>query len=193
MSYLYQIIFLLEERSMSEMLNVLLPRIIPENITYKCIAHEGKQNLEKSIPRKLTALKNTKRFIILRDKDSGDCIKIKQNLAQLCQQANRQDTLIRIPCHELEAWFLGDLEAVEKGFKIKQGELSKLQNKKKYRNPDNIGSPKQELRKLVNNYQPINGSRTIAKHLNLDSNNSKSFQVFIQGLKKVIAELENNN
>ena len=91
MSFDYHIIFLLEEPSMKEMLQVLLPQIIPNEITYQCIAHEGKQDLEKSIPRKLRALKNTKRFIILRDKDSGDCIKIKQNLAQLCQQANRQD------------------------------------------------------------------------------------------------------
>ena len=99
MSYLYQIIFLLEERSMSEMLNVLLPRIIPENINYKCIPHEGKQDLEKSIPRKLKSFPQQTKFIIIRDKDSGDCIATKKYLSQLCQQANRSDTLIRIACN----------------------------------------------------------------------------------------------
>ncbi len=99
MSFNYHLIFLLEELSMKEMLKVILPKIIPDEITYKCIPHEGKQNLEKSIPRKLQALKNVKKFIIVRDKDRGDCIEIKQKLSQLCQQANRPDTLIRIPCH----------------------------------------------------------------------------------------------
>ncbi|MDJ0533820.1 MAG: DUF4276 family protein [Xenococcaceae cyanobacterium MO_207.B15] len=177
---------------MKEMLKILLPKIIPDKITYKCIPHEGKQDLEKSIPIKLKAFPKQTKFIILRDKDSGDCLKIKQQLFQLCQKANRPDTLIRIPCHELESWFLGDLVAVEKGLKIKSGKLARLQQKAKYRNPDNIGSPKQELRKIAPNYQPITGSRAIAKHLNLCSNNSQSFQVFIQGLKKIINELQAN-
>ena len=54
----------------------------------------------------------------------------------MCQQANRPDTLIRIACHELEAWYLGDLAAVEQGLELKK--LGKLQNQRKYRNPDNI-------------------------------------------------------
>ena len=190
MNYFVQIIFLLEEPSMKEMLNILLPKIIPDGISYQCIPHEGKQDLEKSIPRKLNAFSKETKFIIIRDKDSGDCIKIKQKLSQLCQQGNRNDTLIRIVCHELESWFLGDLQAVEKGFKLKNGKLSKLQDKVKYRNPDNISSPKQELRKLVSLYQPVSGSRAIAKHLNLEANKSKSFQVFICGLEKLIGELK---
>jgi hypothetical protein len=51
----YDLVFLLEEPSMKALLDVLLPRIIPENITFKCIPHEGKQDLEKSIPKKLKA------------------------------------------------------------------------------------------------------------------------------------------
>ena len=99
MSFYYHIIFLLEEPSMKEMLEVLLPKIVSEKINYKCIAHDGKQDLEKSITKKLRALRNTKKFIIVRDKDSADCIQVKQKLYQICQQANRSDTLIRIPCH----------------------------------------------------------------------------------------------
>lgn len=192
MSYYDPIVFLLEERSMAEMLKILLPKIIPSNITYKCITHEGKQDLEKSIPRKLKAFSKKTKFIIVIDKDSGDCLQIKQKIFKLCQQANRPDTLIRIACHELESWFLGDLKAVEKGFAIRPEKLAKLKSKAKYRNPDALGSPKQELKKLVSNYQPISGSRAIAEHLNVKRNNSKSFRVFIQGLKKVIEELEGN-
>lgn len=193
MSSYYHIIFLLEEPSMKAMLEVLLTKIIPDEVTYKCYSHEGKRDLEKSIPKKLKALRNTKKFIIIRDKDSGDCIAVKKKLSQLCLQANRADTLIRIPCHELEAWYLGDLKAVEKGLKIATGKLSKLQNKRKYRTPDNIGSPKQELKRIAPNYQPISGSKEIATYMNLSNNTSVSFNIFLEGVKKVIAEITIND
>ena len=79
----YDLVFLLAERSMNELLEVLLPRIIPETVTFKCIHHEGKQDLEKSIPRKLKAWKTAGRFVIIRDQDSGDCVEIKNNLKNL--------------------------------------------------------------------------------------------------------------
>ncbi|MFM2313803.1 MAG: hypothetical protein RLZZ04_3079 [Cyanobacteriota bacterium] len=188
----FELIFLLEERSMEETLNALLPRIIPLGITYKCIPHEGKQDLEKSIPRKLKAWHQSAKFIVIRDKDSADCLEAKQKLLELCQKGDRPDTLIRIVCHELESWFLGDLAAVEKGLQLKAGKFSKLQNNQKYRNPDNIAAAKQELQKIAPDYQPIRGSRAIAPHLNLQSNTSKSFQIFLEGVNKIITEIKTN-
>ena len=50
-----------------------------------------------------------------RDKDSGDCRSIKRKMAQKVQNSGKMDkTLIRIACHELESFYLGDLSAVEK-------------------------------------------------------------------------------
>jgi hypothetical protein len=43
-----QAVFLLEERSMKTFLEALIPRYWPE-LDFRCIAHEGKQDLEKSI------------------------------------------------------------------------------------------------------------------------------------------------
>lgn len=182
----FELIFLLEEPSMKETLEILLPKIIPPTIYYKCIAHEGKQNLEKSIPRKLKAWKKPAKFIIVRDKDSADCVKVKQQLFKLCQQGNRPNTLIRIACHELESWFLGDLAAVEKGLKIKLPR-SVNQNKNKYRDLDRISNPKQELKKIAPNYQQISGSKAISEYLNIDNNKSHSFNMFIQGLQKLLS------
>ena len=112
-------------------------------------------------------------------------------MLELCQQANRPDTLIRIVCHELESWFLGDLAAVEQGLNIRPGKLSKLQNNKKYRNPDNIAAAKQESKKITSTYQQISSSKEIAKHLNINNNKSHSFNVFIQGLKRLLSEPTN--
>ena len=50
-----QLVFLLEEESMKALLEILLPQILPPEVCFLCIPHEGKQDLEKSIPRKLRA------------------------------------------------------------------------------------------------------------------------------------------
>ena len=44
-----RIVFLLEEDSMKVLLEGLLPRLMPD-LTFQCLAHEGKQDLEKSVP-----------------------------------------------------------------------------------------------------------------------------------------------
>lgn len=49
------LVFLLEELSMKVFLEGLLPRVLPEHIGVQLIPHEGKSDLEKSIPRKLRA------------------------------------------------------------------------------------------------------------------------------------------
>ena len=164
----YNLIFLVEEPSMKKLLDILLPRIFDQTISFKCIPHEGKQDLEKSIPRKLKAwnkLNQDTKFIIIRDQDSGDCLKVKKNLMDLCTKAGRKDVIIRIVCRELESWFLGDLAAVEKALYLENNKLSKFQNKTKYRNPDKLNSAKQELKKITPLYQPNSKAGKIAQYL----------------------------
>lgn len=50
-----QYVFMTEEASMEEFLKVYMKRSYREEISYIIISHEGKQDLEKSIPRKLKA------------------------------------------------------------------------------------------------------------------------------------------
>ena len=143
-----ELVFLLEEASMREVLKVLLPQLLPQEVEFKLIVHKGKQHLEKSISRRLRQwqIPNT-HFVVVRDQNSADCIKLKQRLKDLCQQAGKTDALIRIVCHELESWFLGDLAAVENAFNIKG--LAKQQNQKKFRDPDRLANASEELGKLV--------------------------------------------
>jgi len=121
----------------------------------------------------------------LHDKDSTDCVILKQEIATLCVQAGHPETLIRIPCHELESWFLGDLTAVDHAFGTK---LQKLQNKRKFHDPDKLGNAKEELKKYIPHYQQISGARAIAKQMSLTDNRSHSFSVFIRGILKLLHE-----
>ena len=45
-----RVVFLLEEYSMKALLDALLPRLFPD-LRFLCVPHEGKGDLEKSIPR----------------------------------------------------------------------------------------------------------------------------------------------
>jgi len=98
-----KLIFLLEEPSAKEFLEHLLPRLLPATVSFKCIAHEGKSDLEKRIIYKLNGWKEDNvKFVILRDQDSSNCHDIKQKIINICKRSKHKDTLIRIACHE---WF----------------------------------------------------------------------------------------
>jgi hypothetical protein len=181
-----QLVFFVEEQSAKEMLNGLLPRLINDKISCVSIHFEGKQDLEKQLERRIRGWKNPDTlFVVLRDQDSGDCVHVKNNLINICNRAGRPDALVRIICHELESWFLGDLQAVESGLGTQR--LSAKQNKHKFRDPDRLSNPKQELKKLTNNkYQPILGARKIGSCLSLTNNRSNSFNVFISGIVRLL-------
>lgn len=182
-----KLVFLLEEPSAREMLHGLLPRLLPDDITYQCVVFEGKSDLEKKAERKMRAwLEPDVRFVILRDQDSGDCRLVKKRLQQICTDAGRPDALIRIACRELESWYLADLKAVEKGLEIK-GIAAKYQEKKKFRQPDYLGTPSAELDKLTGGlYQKVNGSRAIGPHLETGNLRSSSFHAFVEGIRQQI-------
>ncbi|MBF0178895.1 MAG: DUF4276 family protein [Magnetococcales bacterium] len=178
------LVFLLEEPSAREMLQAIMPRLLPDT-DFLCIVFKGKQDLEKQLSPKLRGwLVPDSRFIVLRDQDSGDCMKIKVHLQNLCEQAGRNDALIRIACRELESFYLGDLTAVEKGLGLTG--LAPLQNKAKFRDPDHLENPSMELIALTNKYyQKVSGSRAIAPHLDLVANRSVSFNNLISGIRSL--------
>jgi hypothetical protein len=187
------VVFLVEEPSAEQMLAALMPRLLEttgnsNNVAYKVLVFQGKSDLEKKLCRRLKGWrKPASRFVIIRDQDSGDCRVIKEKLLQLCQAAGKSDCLVRIACHELESFYLGDLAAVEAGLSLNG--LSQRQRQKKYRTPDSVASPSQELIRITGRrYQKVAGSRAISRHLDLDNNKSHSFNVLIEGIKRLIED-----
>jgi len=175
---------MVEEPSMKELLKIILPKILPDDFENCLILpHSGKSDLAKSIPIKLRAWQNSDdKFIIVHDRDGNDdCRQLKAELLSLCEDG-RNDYLVRIVCVELEAWYFGDLQAVSRAY---GKDYTPLAMKSKYRNPDKLGNAKEELRKLVPTYQPIGGARQIAAHMDVDSNTSHSFRVFVSGVRKM--------
>jgi len=108
-----------EEKSAKAMLDEILPKILPPSVEVKCIPFEGKNDLDKNLKKKLQRwqIPNTA-FLVLRDQDSGDCIKVKKTLVGICEGANKPKCLVRIACRELESFYLGDLLAIENAFDL---------------------------------------------------------------------------
>lgn len=182
-----ELVFLLEELSAQEMLKGLLPRILPAGLAVRYIPFEGKQDLEQQLVRKIRGYRVPgARFVVLRDQDAGNCQAIKARLAQLCEQTGVSGILIRIACRELESWYLADLAAVEQGLGLTG--LAQRQDRRKFRQPDLLGSPSKELDALTDGlYQKVGGSRRIGPHLDPENVRSPSFRNLVSGIRRLIA------
>lgn len=180
-----RIVFLLEEPSAKVLLEALLPRLFP-GLPFLCVPHEGKRDLEESIPRKLRAWKEPGvQFCVIRDNDGADCRKIKQHLVDLCRESGRADTLVRIVCQELEAWYFGAPEALADAFG--KPHLANLFRRARFRDPDAITNPSKELARRVPEFQKVSGARAMGPRLTRE-NASRSFQVFLAGIERIWAD-----
>lgn len=198
--------FLVEEASLKEALQNLLPKILPSEITFNIHDFRGKQDLLKKLPQRLKGYKvwipNDYKIVVMIDEDREDCRRLKQKLEDIAKQsgfitqtsrANNQDfqVLNRIVIEELEAWFFGDISAIRQAYPRVPENLGQQSS---YRNPDTIkGGTWEALETILNRAGYFKGglqklvcAREISGYMNPHKNRSKSFQIFVQGLLEII-------
>lgn len=199
---------LLEDRSMESALRFLVPKILGQtntsvevHIAYR--AFRGKYTLLKQLKLLLKgyALRirsgEALRVIVLLDRDAEDCAKLKQRLERIASEAGLIvrsgateaqpfQVLSRIAISELEAWFLGDLEAIQRAYP----KTTAVLKKKSLPNPDDIDDAWKALERILkqSSYRGYDLSKPyvaerIAEHMQPECNLSKSFQVFCEGLR----------
>ncbi|MBF0161828.1 MAG: DUF4276 family protein [Magnetococcales bacterium] len=183
-----QLVLFLEEESAKALLQALLPRLFPGQ-EFRYVVFEGKQDLEKQLSKRLRGWQAPEacRFVVLRDKDASDCHLTKERLQALCRAGGKEGVLVRIACRELESWYLGDLKAVEGA--LGSDSVAARQSGRKYRDPDRLENPLQELVRLVPTYQKIAGSRAMGQCMELQNNTSRSFNVFMEGIRRLLADV----
>ncbi len=198
--------FLLEESSSEIVLQEIVPKIISDRATFRFHNFRGKQDLLKKLPDRLkgyrTLLQSNKdwRIVILIDKDAQDCDVLKKELEQIASQiglttpttAPKFQVLNRIAVEELEAWYFGDVRAIRRAYpRVSE----RLDQKRSYRKPDDIrGGTWEALERILSSkgyykkgFMPkTEVARNIAPHLDPDLNSSKSFHVFIDGLRRLL-------
>lgn len=186
-----RLIFMVEEPSMKNLLDGLLPRLFPGWISgqhFLCIQHQGKSDLDTSIPRKLAAWRLVQdRFVIVRDNDNADCVRVKKRLQFMCESSGRPDTLVRLVCQELESWYIGDLKALAQAYDNPKLDTPAL--RKRFANPDEWQKPSVELSRLEPSFQKGSGARAMAACLHESENQSHSFRVFIAGVRRISQEM----
>lgn len=181
---------LVEEKSMGVFLRAFLPKILPQeweiDVNYFIRSFEGKNDLQKSIPKQVRAFSHYHEsigVIILQDQDSADCKKVKTKLSKLVTNNSDCKHLIRIVCRELESWYIGDLMAVKSAyphFKVDQ-----YVRKAKYRYPD-VCNAAYELKEILPEFQKVTSAGKIGAFINENTNKSESFNQFVSGIKKFI-------
>ena len=200
--------FLLEEPSAEAVLNTILPKILSENISFELHIFKGKQDLLRKLPTQLQVyskwIPDDWRIIVLIDEDRGDCHELKGKLEKAADEAgfvtkskaspNENFQVVnRLAIEELEAWFFGDIEALHEAYpRVPKN----LQDQAKYRDPDAIrGGTYEALEHILKRANYYKGNlpkrevaQNIAQHMEPSRNRSKSFQVFLEGLKACVGE-----
>jgi len=195
--------FLVEEPSAAEALGNLLPKMIEDDSTFDIHIHQGKHDLLKKLPGRLQGygrwIPSDWRVVVMVDEDREDCIALKQRLEDAAINAGMQtksrpngeglfQVLNRIVIEELEAWFFGDVEAMNWAYPRVPLTLAR---KARFRDSDHIaGGTWEALERVLQRagYFPsgmprIEVARSISSHMNPLRNRSKSFQIFQRGLQ----------
>lgn len=179
------LVILTEELSMKTTLQHLLPKLGVDLDLVTIIAHQGKSDLEKSIPRKLRGWQDpAARFLILRDNDRGNCNDRKAHLAGMVVTAGKTNqSKVRIVCQELEAWFLADAPALVLAGYLTAGKQPGFAKK----DPDTITHPVQEMERLRPGYGKGIGAAEIAPHLDPNNARSASFRNTVRAIRELTA------
>jgi hypothetical protein len=195
---------LVEEPSAEEALKNLLPKILEAEPSINFVRFQGKRDMLRHLPQRLKGYAHwlqpemDYRIVVLIDRDVEDCRSLKSQLEQMARQAGLPTkacpdpngtflVLNRIAAEELEAWFLGDVDALRAAFPRVSPHLAQQRT---FRDPDAVrGGTWQALERLLqsNGYYPtglnkIDLARRVSAHMSPAANRSRSFQVFRNGL-----------
>ncbi|MFM6253834.1 MAG: DUF4276 family protein [Dolichospermum sp.] len=190
--------FLVEEASTEIALNLIVPKIIGNIHTFKIHNFQSKDRLLKRLPERMKAYDNfipdDWRIVILVDEDRSDCQELKKklyNASSVVTQKKGNIVLHRIVVEELESWFIGDVAAIRTEYEKIPASLSQ---QAKFRDPDTIkGGTWEELDKILKRYgyetglQKMDFAQKVSPHMDVENNQSRSFQVFRDGLRRMIS------
>jgi hypothetical protein len=194
---LEKLIVFVEEPSMEEALDQLLPKLMSD-ADFEIRRFQCKDDLLKNLPDRLRAysswLPPTWAILVLVDRDDDDCQVLKQTLENMAASAGlvskahaghgqRFQVANRIAIEELEAWFFGEWPAVQAAYPRVP---AKTPLKAGFRDPDAIlGGTWEALERVLkrsgyfkSGLRKMECARLVAQHMDPARNTSKSFQAF---------------
>ncbi len=184
------IVFLVEDLSMRKFLEGILLRLGFEPHYFRIKHHQGKEDLIRNLDKVVKKESKEANFLfVLVDQDKRNCYEFKKEIKEKMQSC-ACNYKIRIACYELEAWFLGDMDAIKQCSQKFKPDF--FRNKEKYRYIDNIVKPSIEIETIVPDWKQTflrkdKFAAEIAKHISLESkiNKSHSFNIFLEAIKSI--------
>lgn len=209
--------FLVEDKSGSRLLAHLIPRVIGSNgrpHTYRIHSYRGIGTIPGNLRPKTDAYKGIlldnlskilmgyaktpgiDAIVVVLDSDRKDCRVFLDLLTDLAAKSGAPNTLFRMAIEEMEAWYLGDVEAIKTAYRN-----AKVNVAKSYVQDSVCGT--WELladmlhpggrRAIEKSGWPLPGqlkvewADAIGPHLDPSRNSSPSFAKFVAGLQRVTA------
>ena len=199
-----RLVFFLEEPSARKFLLNFLPQIgfqEREHELSRSRAYEGKEDLLKRFAYDLREWGVPgDRFVVLVDNDRNDCRQLKSGiLADARKKCRKQSERLRarIACRELEAWYLGDLAALQSVYP----DARKIQEP---RDPDSLegSKPSALLKSRISGFSKQDAAEEMGKILGRkcaecpsyygkdspDRNRSPSFRCFAKTMAEILQE-----
>lgn len=199
---LEKLIVFVEELSMEAALEIILPKVLGE-IEFQIIRFQCKDDLLKNAPTRLKGyaawLPKDWRILILLDRDDDDCKKLKAKLEKMAIDAGLRtkstskknspfQVVNRIAIEELESWFFGDWDAVQKSYPRVP---TTIPQKAGFRDPDAIaGGTWEAMERVLNKagyfgtgLRKVELARTVAAEMVIERNKSSSFQAFVSAVE----------
>ena len=196
---------LVEERSMEEFLRTLLPRMLPDDVTFNLHPFRGKPDLLRNLRARLRGyvnwLPDNFRIVVVVDCDNEDCETLKKQLEQAAASSglrtrsrnhNRWRVVNRIAIEELEAWYFGDWEAVLQAYpKVSPN----IPRQAPYRNSDMIlGGTWEAFERIMQRHgyfrqglAKVEAASKIANFVEPGRNRSNSFKRFRDAIAEATA------
>jgi uncharacterized protein DUF4276 len=180
---------LVEEPSAARALDILLPRLVPE-AAFEIREFPGKAALSKALPARFAGYAVRMRWEPLKVAVLVEHA-AKAGLTTRATGGVAFQLLNRIVGEELEAWSLGDAEALNRAYpKVP----TSVANQAGYCDPDAIKGGAWEAPEAVlvrhgyhrSGLRKMRAAAEIAQHTNVESNRSKSFQVFRDGVRCLV-------
>ncbi len=175
---------------------------IPKNL--KAVADPQQRILLDRLPRILQGYGRSLQYVetvvlVVVDLDHRDCKRFKKEMLTVLNGCNPKPTaLFRIAIEELEAWYFGDIQALKKAYpRARDNVISGYDQ-------DSICGTWEKLAdavypggssKLRTFGYPVVGAtkcewaEKISSHMVVDSNTSKSFQVFRDGVRRLAGKM----
>ncbi|EXI64438.1 MAG: hypothetical protein AW08_03685 [Candidatus Accumulibacter adjunctus] len=203
---LEKLIVFVEEYSMEAALQQLLPKLLGD-IEFQIIRFQCKDALLKCAPDRLQGyaawLPESWRILVLVDRDDDDCVVLKSELEGMAAAAGLQtksavgqgegfQVANRVAIEELEAWFFGDWEAVRAAYPRVPATVPE---KAGFRDPDAIAGGTWEAMERVlkkagyfgTGLRKLELARSVAAHMVIQRNRSRSFQAFARAVGAALA------